>query len=473
MTLKFVNCKINSVASDINLRVDPKYHIFLNSKSNWNVFENDKKLINLNKIIKEKYKYFDLKNNEEYFGIPTGESYIDQDGLIINHKKVTLEDCPNRIKYEIDKDDIVLSSLRLAKTPSSNFENLKNLKKYIFSNGFYVFRVNKEWNKKFIMYLLRSKKIKKVIDSSIYRGIGISTYKFEDLGKFRVPKININLQNKVVDKIDLIEKKILSLKSDYISDIDIINEVFNEEFNFKTDEYKKLKKINNYQINLKHFSENIDLRNSAKFNRPSGKFILKDLKKNKIKKIKDFISEEIVLGKSVSPKDYYKDGEYIYISMADIKNYNVNKTDAKSVTREYSQNNIKKQVKINDILIARSGEGTIGKVALVNDNSLKGIFSDFIIKISLKQYTPKFAYYYFRSFYFQELIEIHKKGLGNNTNIFPSQIMEFPIIDLSISKQNLINNKIEKKLNEHKELLNNIDLERNKILDLIEKIVTN
>ena len=51
--------------------------------------------------------------------------------------------------------------------------------------------------------------------------------------------------------------------------------------------------------------------------------------------------------------------------------------------------------------------------------------------------------------------------------------MEFPIIDLSISKQNLINNKIEKKLNEHKELLNNIDLERNKILDLIEKIVTN
>ena len=122
MTLKFVNCKINSVASDINLRVDPKYHIFLNSKSNWNVFENDKKLINLNKIIKEKYKYFDLKNNEEYFGIPTGESYIDQDGLIINHKKVTLEDCPNRIKYEIDKDDIVLSSLRLAKTPSSNFE---------------------------------------------------------------------------------------------------------------------------------------------------------------------------------------------------------------------------------------------------------------------------------------------------------------------------------------------------------------
>jgi len=37
----------------------------------------------------------------------------------------------------------------------------------------------------------------------------------------------------------------------------------------------------------------------------------------------------------------------------------------------------------------------------------------------------------FRAKYFQHLIEINKKGLGTNTNIFPSQIQEFPLIDIS------------------------------------------
>ena len=46
-----------------------------------------------------------------------------------------------------------------------------------------------------------------------------------------------------------------------------------------------------------------------------------------------------------------------------------------------------------------------------------------------------FAYYYFRTAYFQYLVEIHKKGLGNNTNIFPSQIQELPMIDTPLEKQ--------------------------------------
>ena len=50
-----------------------------------------------------------------------------------------------------------------------------------------------------------------------------------------------------------------------------------------------------------------------------------------------------------------------------------------------------------------------------------------------------------RSTYFQYLIEIHKKGLGNNTNIFPSNVNEFPIPMLSVSEQNNIINDIIKK----------------------------
>ena len=37
-------------------------------------------------------------------------------------------------------------------------------------------------------------------------------------------------------------------------------------------------------------------------------------------KIKDFLSESIVLGASISPSDYDENGDYYYVSMANIKN---------------------------------------------------------------------------------------------------------------------------------------------------------
>lgn len=76
-----------------------------------------------------------------------------------------------------------------------------------------------------------------------------------------------------------------------------------------------------------------------------------------------------------------------------------------------------KRVKKNDIILARSGKGTIGKVALIEDD-IDAIFCDLTMRIRLKNCNPKFAYYYMRSTYFQYLVERYKKGLGNNTNIF-------------------------------------------------------
>lgn len=93
-----------------------------------------------------------------------------------------------------------------------------------------------------------------------------------------------------------------------------------------------------------------------------------------------------------------------------------------TVSKEYSDSKQAKTVQKNDIILARSGEGTIGKVALIDDDELQGIFADFTMRIRLKDYNPEFAYYYFRTTYFQYLIEIYKKGLGNNTNIEQKQL---------------------------------------------------
>ena len=48
-----------------------------------------------------------------------------------------------------------------------------------------------------------------------------------------------------------------------------------------------------------------------------------------------------------------------------------------------------------------------------------------------------------RTSYFQYLIEVYKKGLGNNTNIFPIVIQEFPIPDIPLSEQQRIVDEIQ------------------------------
>ena len=137
----------------------------------------------------------------------------------------------------------------------------------------------------------------------------------------------------------------------------------------------------------------------------------------------------------------------------------------------YSNRNKNKTVAKGDILIARSGEGTIGKVALIDDEDLQGIFADFTMRIRLQNYNPLFAYYYFRTDYFQYLIEVNKKGLGNNTNIFPSQIQEFPMLDLSLQNQQKIVDEIKAELDKQESMRQKIKIERNKIDEIIEKTI--
>lgn len=159
--------------------------------------------------------------------------------------------------------------------------------------------------------------------------------------------------------------------------------------------------------------------------------------------------------------------------MANIKNWKFENEDAKLVSHEYSEDNQKKTVAVNDIILARSGEGTIGKVALIDDEDIQGIFSDFTMRIRLKKYNFLFAYYYFRSIYFQYLIEVNKKGFGNNTNIFPSMVQEFPMIDISLCEQQRIVEEIKAELDKREEIENKIALERAKIDEIIENVIKN
>lgn len=372
-------------------------------------------------------------------------------------------------KYQIKNEDIVIALTGATIGKTSYMENLKEI--ILLNQRVGLIRAkNKHINFKLFYYLtkLNSFKFQIQIDAM---GKGQQNISPTDVSKIKIPFIAKSLQDRIIAQIEPIEKKIKEFKNQITPAQEIINNFFAKEFGFDLEKYNELKKIKNYYLELSAFANNKDVRQSVKFHRKAGIFVLQELKKITDKKIKNFISEPIMLGNGISPSDFDDEGDYYYISMANIKNWRFESEGSKLVSKEYSDKNQTKTVAKNDILFARSGEGTIGKVALIDDDDLQGVFADFTMRIRLYNYNNQFAYYYFRTDYFQYLIEINKKGLGNNTNIFPSQIKEFPMIDILLKDQQRIVDEIKTKLDKQEEIKKEIEIERAKIAEIIEKAI--
>lgn len=321
---------------------------------------------------------------------------------------------------------------------------------------------------KFLYYALR------LIQSDIYllqKGSDQPHVYASDIQYVKVPAVSVPIQKKALAAAHAIEKKIETIESSIKKNGEIIDDVFNREFHFAMDEFNRSKQAKRFSANYRTLSNNADLRFSAKFHRDSGNFVMQELTSRTDKKIKHYLAEPIVLGASVSPSDYSDDGEFCYISMATIKNWKFDSESASTVSKEYSDSKQAKTVRKNDIILARSGEGTIGKVALIDDDELQGVFADFTMRIRLKDYNPEFAYYYFRTTYFQYLIEIYKKGLGNNTNIFPIVVRDFPMLDISLAEQQRIVDEIHAEIAKQDEIKKQIESLRGQIDTLIQDVL--
>jgi len=280
MGLKTFTITVAELSKDCHLRNDEKYHSFLHYSS-WNIFNSkSNKLIPLRDILNEDFNLFEFQEDEDYKGIPTGQTYLDEDGYIKEYQLVTQDNHSDRLKYKVLNENILISSLRLARSPALYFEN-EDLSKYVFSNGFYIFKVNKEWNIKFILHVLRSKKLKYILDNNIYRGIGISAYKKDDLLKIKIPIKSKQNQDKIVAQIIPIEKKIKKLKSQVKDPEEILNNIFAEEF--KLD----LKKID-IVYKKKYFSINNDVS-----------FRNANLRSTSVYKSKNILSVIIIFTKSI------------------------------------------------------------------------------------------------------------------------------------------------------------------------------
>lgn len=319
---------------------------------------------------------------------------------------------------------------------------------------------------KFLYYALR------LIQSDIYllqKGSDQPHVYASDIQYIKVPAVSISIQKKALTEAHAIEKEIETIESSIKKDSEIIDDVFNREFRFTMDEFNRIKQAKRFSANFRTLSNNADLRFSAKFHRDSGNFVMQELMNRTDKKIKHYLAEPIVLGASISPDDFDKDGDAYYISMASIKTLSVELDETQHISQEYFEKNQSKTLRKNDIIIARSGVA-IGKTAIVK-NDFPSVFADFTMRIRLKDYNPEFAYYYFRTTYFQYLIEIYKKGLQNQ-NIFPVVIREFPMLNISLEEQQRIVDEIHAEIAKQDEIKKQIESLREQIDVMIQDVLT-
>jgi len=396
--------------------------------------------------------------------------------LNFSERDVQNEDYYKKIEkgdiISVQEGDILMSFLIPADfTNGGKFVRISNLtSKYYFTSAFLQLRPKA--SSAVVYYCLRSVFYSDIANvSRIRKGYtGYATISADDLRNARLDKGMVDKliaeADRLTNRIAEIENRILAVECNLRTPQAIIDDVFTKEFKLDYAEFEKLKTHKRFFSSLSAFSNNPDLRFSTKFHRDAGAFVMGQLSAITNNKVKHYLAEPIVLGASVSPDDYTDEGDVYYISMATIKSWAFDSQNANLLKPAYVRGKQDKTVRKNDILLARSGEGTIGKVALIDDEDIQGVFADFTMRIRLTNYNPLFAYYYFRTKYFQYLVEIYKKGLGNNTNIFPIVIREFPIPDISLEEQQDIVDKIQKEIDKQNSIKSQITDLRGQI-DLI------
>lgn len=477
--MKVFNTKLSDIQADNYYRLDEKFYIFFTS-NRWKLFKYSQNCIKLKYLLAQNNKNFIYAEDEEYFGVPTGASYINKNGQIINYDIVTKEEHPGRIKYKITNDDIVISSLRLARSPATIFNDI-DTDRFIFSNGFYILKTKINWNNRFLMYILRLPQLKKIIDSNIYRGIGISAYKIDDLYKLEIPFVTLEKQKEFLNIIRTNEKSITELYKKQRNVNDIINEVFSDEFYFDKNLINEVRKGMTYGTQsstnnkLSIFYNNIGklngnkIRLSVRANSPIIHEIYKVLNKYGTINLKDVIYENIHRGKS---PDYDKNGSIPVIKTAHITNNGISNEYEEFVNEDFYNKKIDAQVKKGDILLASTGKHSIGKIDIFEDDYQAipdGHIS--IIRINPEKYNRKFFVYYIRSVLGYTQIEKDYVGCTNQIELYREEIGKILLPDITLKKQEEIVEKIDEKIKEQNEIEDQIIEEQEKIEKILLEII--
>lgn len=449
MAYQTANISSQQITEDSFLRVDSKFHLYIN-KSGWEVFPKNcnQVTVPLSQILYPHFVTFVFEEGEVYRGIPTGRDYVDEDGDIKSFLPVSSDDCPDRIRYAICKSDILISSIRQAAAPALLFDELENIDHYVFSNGYYILGVKDNYIPKFVLYLLRTKRIKNILDNSLYRGIGISSYKLKDFLSLRVPQISTALQEKILEKINPIEAKIRELKQSIKSDKDIINSTIIKAFNLDILSLSRLDSLKTLEVGLSEIEKgSMELRDSVRFSK------MRLIQQELIRHFDSFgeLDEYLLPPKTKngwSPENNELEGASKILGIDSLHYNAVMTTDNPKFTNETREDIDKFLVQEGDFFISRGNTVDLVALASVAHNIEEDyIFPDIMIKLFVDESKINKMYlaYIFNSVIGRLYFKYASRGKQQTmVKVSSDTISKFVIPIISMSEQEEIVDEIQK-----------------------------
>ncbi|MCD4745419.1 MAG: hypothetical protein K8R58_03885 [Bacteroidales bacterium] len=355
--------------------------------------------------------------------------------------------------------------------------------KIMVNEHVYIIRANEKINQKFLYHLTRTELFQCQIKNLAYKKKAQPGLNLEHLGKIKIPKVSKSLQGKIITVIELIEQKIKGLKLQIKEPLEIINEIFAEEFNYSPTLWKEFgkgmtagtqkstpKNLTWFSVQSTQIALTNILRFSSRFHNPKTRALMNIIKTIPKIKVSEVITEKVHRG--VQPK-IDPDGEVYGIKTGQLKNGYIDRSVADKVSYVFFNAFERARVKKGDILIASTGKVSLGKVDIVefeDDAVVDGHVS--IITIDEFKYNRLFFVYFLRSILGAFQIERDFTGATNQIELYADQIEAFSIPNIPIKHQDKITDRIKKALDEQKNIEKQVEEKQNEINKIIEKAIT-
>lgn len=393
---------------------------------------------------------------------------IDDKNLIYLDDSIELSE--NKILKE---DDLILATIGAT---IGKINLARDFKGGTFSNNTILLRLKDKKNHNPLFYekLFQTSLLQKYIWGVISQKAqpNLQTY---DLENVKIPLIAKPKQDQIVAQIEPIEKKIKELKSQIKPPQEVINKVFAREFGFDLDKFEENKKEKFFEVDFSKISKNNLTRVSSHFHHIKLNF-LEDKLKDKDHWISLNIKFKLSGGKRVPKGKTFSNEptDYFYLRPTEVNIWGIDKNNVLYISEEiYNQ---LKRYKIRTGEFCISIVGTLGKTALIDTEELEIEDDNLILSENFIKLTPTqkindlFYYYFFYSFIFEAQMDreytvtsIKKLGIDKWSYI--------KIPNISLEEQQKIVDEIKAELDKQEEIRKLIEIERNKIDEIVEKAI--
>ncbi|WML26280.1 restriction endonuclease subunit S [Neobacillus sp. OS1-33] len=366
--------------------------------------------------------------DEEFFYAEIGKVDIVK-GKLNPIKMIGKDATSSRVRRIMYKDTIIVSTTR----PTRKAISLVPAKydKEICSTGFAVLKPKPGILPEFLFFALRTD-ISKYQFEKYCSGAGYPAINQEvDLPQILVPNLDLLLQKQIISNVRKIQYIALKFEVFAKRALEEARAYFREQIEVEFDPDDE----NNYfhrsgttkkTLSFYSFPDDLENRLNYLYYNPKLSIVDKLATKYSTTTINEIISEPIKRGNQ--PK-YSDDGENKVIKTVDVIDEGIDLEQCLSVDNEFFEDSSEYHVRKGDILLASTGIGSMGKVALYESDT-PAMCDGHVSIIRVKEdYDPSFIAHFLRSHFGQVQIEGLFTGSSGQIELQPVDIRKIVIPD--------------------------------------------